>query len=86
MSKEEQFHYESFQDNKSISKYLQALIEGLERGQISFSSQSGNIVLTPEDLLQLTIKARKKDYKNKLTIKISWKDSKSMKEDGVLIA
>ncbi|WP_207680496.1 amphi-Trp domain-containing protein [Desulfonema magnum] len=76
MSKNEQFEYESFQDNDSISKYLQALIQGFEKGKLTFSSDLDNIVLEPNGLLQFGIKARKKGSKNKLSIKISWKDSK----------
>jgi len=81
MAKDEQFEYESLQDNKSIGKYLQALIEGFENNKITFSSESNTVVLLPGRMLQFAVKVRKKNNKNKLSIKISWKDLKK-KETG----
>ncbi len=81
MAKDEQFEYESLQDNESIGKYLQALIEGFENNRITFSSESDTVVVHPGSMLQFAVKVRKKDNKNKLSIKISWKDSKK-KETG----
>ncbi|OQX24379.1 MAG: hypothetical protein BWK80_21145 [Desulfobacteraceae bacterium IS3] len=81
MAKDEQFEYESLQDNESIGKYLQALIDGFEKNKITFSSENNTVVVHPSSLLQFAVTVRKKDNKNKLSIKISWKDSKR-KEAG----
>lgn len=81
MAKEEQFEYESLQDNRSIGTYLQALIDGFENNKITFSSESNTVAVHPGNLLQFSVKVRKKDNKNKLSIKISWKDLKK-KETG----
>jgi amphi-Trp domain-containing protein len=75
MSKEEQFEYESLHDNQTVGKYLKALIQGFEKGRISFVSEEGRIVLCPNNLLRLRIKAVKKDDTNRLSVRISWKDS-----------
>lgn len=81
MAKDDQFEYESLQDNESIGRYLQALIEGFENNKITFSSENNTVTVHPGSLLQFSVKVRKKDSKNKLSIKISWKDSKK-KETG----
>jgi amphi-Trp domain-containing protein len=88
MAQNEQFDYESFQDSQSISKYLEALIEGFERGRIAFSSENDSLILEPNNLLQFAVKAKRKGGKNKLSIKISWKDSKnkSITDNKMLIS
>ncbi len=87
MAKEEQFQHESLQDSKTIAKYLQALIDGFEKGEISLNSDQGNIRLIPNDLMELTIKAKKKGDKSKLSLKVSWKDTPVMgsKSDSIFI-
>ncbi len=77
MAREEQFEHESFQDNETIGKYLGALMEGFQKGTITLSSEGDQLVLTPNNILQFQVKARKKGNKNKLSIKISWKEPKS---------
>jgi amphi-Trp domain-containing protein len=76
MAQDEQFEHESFQDNETIGKYLGALLEGFQKGTITLSSEGDQMVLTPNNILQFQVKARKKGSKNKLSIKISWKESK----------
>lgn len=82
-----QFEHESLQDNASISAYLQALMQGFENGKIMFSSGNDEIELHPNNLLQFSVKARKKGEKNKISIKVSWKDSKTqnMKDGNIFI-
>ncbi|MBF0225618.1 MAG: amphi-Trp domain-containing protein [Desulfobacterales bacterium] len=82
MSDLAEFEFDSYQDTESIQKYLESLVEGFENHRIMLSSDKKEITLYPEDLLQFSIKAKKKDGENKLNIKISWKDkgkSKSKK-------
>ncbi len=76
MARDEQFEHESFQDNETIGKYLDALVEGFQKGTITLSSEGDQVVLSPNNLLQFQVKARKKGSKSKLSIKISWKESK----------
>ncbi len=87
MSQDEQFEHESLQDADSIAQYLGALIEGFRNGRISLSSDGHELMLTPDPLVQFSIKARKKGNKNKLSLKIQWKDSKLKKgrESGIKI-
>lgn len=75
MPKKEEFEYNSIQDSESISRYLNALIEGFRRKQLSFNSEQQEIVLTPKDLIEMTLKAKKKGEKTKLTLKFTWKET-----------
>ncbi len=83
MSDTERFEHESIETHKSISEYLTALQEGFENGRIQLTTEKKEISLLPNDLLQLSIKARKKGDKSKLTIKVSWRESdEKEKEDA----
>ena len=81
MSSDRDFRHESLQDNQSIVNYLNALIEGFSKGEISFKQNSGQIVLNPNGLVQMEIKAQRKTSKSKLSIKFSWKETPFHRDD-----
>ncbi len=69
------FDHESIQDRQSIRQYLSTLIEGLEKGSIIFTSEKENVLLTPAEMICISIKTKKKSGESKLTIKLAWNDS-----------
>lgn len=79
MSDMDIFDHESIQDRQSIRQYFHALIEGLEKGRIIFTSEKDNVILTPAELIRLLIKTKKKAGKSKLTVKLEWDDSTTQK-------
>ncbi len=79
---EDKFEFESLQDSTMICNYLRSIIEGLESGKIRLATEGDEIVLNPEGLIKVVVKARKKPLSSKMTIKLSWKDEKSQ-ESGV---
>lgn len=81
MASEKEFRHESLQDNQSIIKYLDALLEGFKKGELTFKQPPDFIVLNPEGLIQLEIKAQRKTSKSKLSLKFSWKENPEGKED-----
>lgn len=82
-----EFKFESVQDNKSISEYLKVLTEGFENGELYFKNGNEQILLKPEGMLNLEVKAKQKDNKTKLSIKFSWKESEnnSNKDNKLII-
>ena len=74
MKDEERFTHESLQDAGTIAGYLQTLIEGFEKGSIALKSDEGELMLHPKDMITFMIRAKKKNERTKLTLKISWKD------------
>ena len=60
---------------KPSPKYLQSLIRGFETGSIALKSHEGALTLYPKEMINFNVRAKKKDDKTKLTLKISWKDS-----------
>lgn len=70
----DEFEHESLQDTESIVTYLEALASGLRSGRLLFCWGDSELILKPNGLLQFAVKARKKDDRMKVSIKISWKD------------
>ncbi|MBS3780525.1 MAG: amphi-Trp domain-containing protein [Desulfovermiculus sp.] len=81
MPQNQDFFHESVQDTSTIRDVLQALQEAMEQRRIVLSADGQEIVLTPESLLHVSIKARKKGSSNKLQIKIVWEDRHDANED-----
>ena len=77
-----EFKHESVQDVKSVKEYLHELKECFEKGEIIFKDNNEDIVLKPQGMIQFDLRAKKKDGKNKLYIKLSWKDNESFIEDN----
>jgi amphi-Trp domain-containing protein len=80
MSEKQEFEHESVQDNQTVSQYLKALIEGFESGKVVFISEKRQLVMQPNNLLEFSIKARRKGEKSKIVLKFSWKDTHAAPE------
>jgi len=74
---EQKFFFESFQDSETIKFYLESLIKGIAKKKIVLSTEGEDITLHPNGLLKLTVKARKKADKNRLSIKMAWTDERT---------
>ncbi|MBU1247349.1 MAG: amphi-Trp domain-containing protein [Proteobacteria bacterium] len=72
---EEKFYFDSLQDAESITHFLQALTDGIAKGEITLSTNGDSISLCPQGLLGFMVKAKKKRGANRMTMRISWKDS-----------
>ncbi len=85
-SNDEEFTFQSLQDPESIVKYLDALSQGLGSGRLYLGTKKKKMILEPSRLLTLNVKAKRKERKVKLEIKISWSVDKDNKqaEEGLL--
>jgi len=68
------FHHESLQDKKNIRQLLEAVTNGLEKGELSFSNDRDDIIMQPEGLLHLKLSASMEDGRNRVSIRITWHD------------
>ncbi|MBF0275369.1 MAG: amphi-Trp domain-containing protein, partial [Nitrospinae bacterium] len=80
MAVNDDFKHESLQDCDSICKYLNALCEGFQNGRLLFGTKQRKLELEPNGLLDLSVKAKRKDKKVKLYIKMSWTEGKESKD------
>lgn len=78
----QKFNYESLQDSETIKSHLVSLIESIEKGTIILKSNGDEISMPIDDLMKFSVRAKKKDGLNKLSIKISWVESKGNKLDS----
>ena len=69
-----EFKHESFQDSETIVRYLNAISEGFQKGKLVLANGDSPIELEPTGLLKMDLKARRKDGRMKLSVKISWKE------------
>jgi amphi-Trp domain-containing protein len=70
---DQKFVFESMQDAESIRKYLQAVMDGLDKGQFVVAAGDEQLVLQPTELLNFTVKARKRGGSGRLSLTISWR-------------
>jgi amphi-Trp domain-containing protein len=76
-----EFGYESLQDTTSIVEYIEALAEGFRSGNLEFSSGEKAIRLRPSGLLELSLKAKRKDGEASLQLEVAWKEPKRRKRE-----
>lgn len=73
MSKGE-FKHESVEDRESIVKYLNALRDSFVSGTIHFGAQDKSIVLEPSKVIEMSVKAKRKSDRSRLSLSLEWKD------------
>lgn len=78
---DQKFYFDSVQDAESIAAFLQALVEGFSKGEISLSANGERIMLCPHGLLNFTVKAKYKRGESKVSLRISWKE-RGVKDDS----
>jgi len=66
------FRHESLQDVKSIRQILESVTNGIAKGKVVFSDEDDEIVMQPEGLLQLRLKASQEENRRQINIRINW--------------
>lgn len=67
------FRHDSLQDAKTISKILAALTDGVAKGKLVFTDEDDKIVMKPDGLLELKVRASREEDRQRVNIRISWK-------------
>ncbi|MEQ8329856.1 MAG: amphi-Trp domain-containing protein [Longimicrobiales bacterium] len=78
-SRNGEFAHESLQDTESIGKYLEALAQGFRAGRLEFASGSKQIELEPNSLLELAVRAKRKDGTARISVEVQWKVERTRK-------
>ena len=71
--KQHRFTHESLQDSRSITKIIESLAQGMERGKLTFHENSGEITLKPEGLLNFKIKISQEEEYQEIKLQIRWR-------------
>lgn len=72
------FRHESLHDADSVRDILEALTKGLGKGKLSFSDDDGEIIMRPEGLLHLKLRASCEDNRNRVDLRISWQTAQKV--------
>ena len=80
MVTKKRFEYNSVQDVESIADYLNALIEGFQKGELEFSYGDQEVLMHPRGLLGFSLEASTKGSRRKIKLKIRWEESAEERE------
>lgn len=75
MTGDDQFVFESRQDSISIRDFLESLMRGLEKEHLVLSTGGDRIELSPQGLLDFTVKARRKGGVCTVNLEIGWREN-----------
>ncbi len=75
MSKLKEFEYSSLQDVQSIVKYIEAIKQGFSRGRLIFGTEDGKMILDPQGLIKMAIKATNKNGVVRLYLRFNWRET-----------
>jgi amphi-Trp domain-containing protein len=81
MASSEFFKHETLEDCQSITRYLSALGEGFQGGQLMISTEDKKMQLSPGGLIKLEVEARRKNEEIKLTLKFHWVERRNESEE-----
>lgn len=76
----EEFVFDSLQDCETIRQFFASLEDGFASGRVSFNSHGEEIQLNPQGLLNFSVKAKRKEGESKISIKVTWKETKKVSE------
>ncbi len=74
MEANEEFRQESLADKDTVIRYLETVRRGLEEGKIQLDLKPGSIEFSPDGLILMEIKAKRKERKMRISLKLSWDD------------
>lgn len=66
------FKYQTAMDQHDLAAYFHALAEAVERGELPLAEGERGFCLCPRGLLNLVIKARRKEGRSRVLFDISW--------------
>ncbi|UQZ89015.1 hypothetical protein C4J81_07310 [Deltaproteobacteria bacterium Smac51] len=66
------FKHQTVADRDDLAMYLRALADGLERGELPVAENGRSFSLNPRGLVNLTIKVRRKDGRNRVNLDLNW--------------
>ena len=67
------FRHESLQDVETIEGILKSIVNGVSKKKMTFSDEEGEILLEPEGLLHLKLKASQDENRHRFSLQISWR-------------
>lgn len=69
------FRHESMQSRKSIKALLEAITKGVGKGELTLADGEDELVLEPDGLLTLRVRAERSNGSNRIDLRLTWSDA-----------
>lgn len=73
MKSKTRFSHDSLLDRQSTHELLVTLAKALKKGELVFQESEGDLVLSPQQLLQISVRASDEGDKQEVEVKIKWR-------------
>ncbi len=73
MKSKTKFSHDSLLDRKSVQELLVTLADAVKKGHLEFRENEGDLVLTPENLLQVSVRASDEGDKQQVEVRLKWR-------------
>lgn len=74
MAERVEFEHECAEDTQSVVRWLDALREGLARGELELASGQQTLTLRPRGLLHARVRARQRGRERVLSLRLTWNE------------
>ncbi|MDR1083844.1 MAG: amphi-Trp domain-containing protein [Deltaproteobacteria bacterium] len=74
------FTYKFVTDPLDVARYLEALKQGFENGELRLSEQNNQITLKPAEILELTVDLGRRKGRINLSVAMSWAETPGHKQ------
>ena len=73
MKSNTKFSHDSLLDRQSTQELLITLANAINKGELAFQESEGELVLSPQQLLQVSLRASDEGDKQEVEVKIKWR-------------
>lgn len=73
MKSKTKFSHDSLLDRQSTHELLMTLANAIQAGELTFQESDDDLVLSPQPLLQVSLRASNEDDKQEVEVKIKWR-------------
>lgn len=81
MKSKTKFSHDSLLDRHATRELLEALGKAVKKGQLEFQESEGEIVLSPTDLLEVSVRASDEGDKQEVEVKLKWRTQEKKVSD-----
>lgn len=73
MKSRTKFSHDSLLDRQATKELLETLAKAVKKGKLEFQESDGELVLSPKDLLQVSVRASDEGDKQEVEVRLKWR-------------
>ena len=82
MKSKTRFSHDSLLDRQATKDLLETLAKAIKKGRLEFQESEGELVLSPENLLEVSVRASDEGDKQEVRIKLKWRTKEKERSDA----